>query len=168
MKKLKFREDILFGKVHLPSSIWNLNTVFSYFKTLFPLLLTTHVTGLESSGPFWRLDCIYILYKITLLSTRKAESELTFYFQNLKQDRHSAQGQRRLGADRHMTRCLLSEEGMPPTPTGATWPIALWFAASQASCLTFTGEQIPTRSHSRVWAPQPEWDHLFRSGLFLK
>lgn len=168
MGKLKIGEANSLGKIHTASLLWDLKPVFSYLKAQFPSLLTchfwAHITGLESSGSFWRLDWIYISCEISLFSAGKVEYELIFLFLEFKTDRHSSLGQRRLGTDRHMMQMFASERAILP-PGGAIWPVALWFAASQASWPTFTGEKIPARSHSRVWAPQTGWDHPFRPGL---
>lgn len=167
MGKLEFGEAKSFGKVHRTSSVWDSNPVFSYLKAQCPPLLTchfwAHVTELESCGSFWRLDRIYMLCEMTLLSARKVEPESLFLFLEFKTDRHSSWARGDLG---QTNTCLPQKEPSPPTaPRGAIWPTALWFAASQASWPTFTGEKIPARSHSRVWAPQTGWGHPFRPGL---
>lgn len=165
MGKLKFEEATSFGKVHTTSSVWDLKPVFSYLKAQCPSLLTchfwAHITELESCGSFWRLDSIYILCETSLLSGRKVESESIFLFIEFKTDRHSSLSQRRLGTDGHM---FASERTILP-PTRGYLAHSPRFAASQASWPTFTGEKIPARSHSRVWAPQTGWDHPFRPGL---
>lgn len=115
MGKLEFGEAKSFGKVHRTSSVWDSNPVFSYLKAQCPPLLTchfwAHVTELESCGSFWRLDRIYMLCEMTLLSARKVEPESLFLFLEFKTDRHSSWARGDLG---QTNTCLPQKEPSPP------------------------------------------------------